>query len=104
MFTNIFLPPGSLSGGSVLVKQLFKLVWPKGQIIRTQESNQNILVICINSYLTSLAVTTIHYLRMIRSCESALSNFFIQFVVKFRALITGNHSRNTKSHEYLKIL
>ena len=28
MFTNIFLPPGSLSGGSVLVKQLFKLVWP----------------------------------------------------------------------------
>ena len=30
MFTNIFLPPGSLSGGSVLVKQLFKLVWPKG--------------------------------------------------------------------------
>ena len=30
MFTNIFLPPGSLSGGSVLVKQLFKLVWPYG--------------------------------------------------------------------------
>ena len=28
MFTNIFLPPGSLSGGTVLVKQLFKLVWP----------------------------------------------------------------------------
>ena len=29
MFTNIFLPPGSLSGGTVLVKQLFKLVWPR---------------------------------------------------------------------------
>ena len=28
MFTNIFLPPWSLSGGTVLVKQLFKLVWP----------------------------------------------------------------------------
>ena len=48
MFTNIFLPPGSLSGGSVLVKQLFKLVWPKlpidiGSLFKSSMSTTDIV-------------------------------------------------------------
>ena len=40
--SNIFLPPGSLSGGTVLVKQLFKLVWPKaGKKINIANNNDN---------------------------------------------------------------
>ena len=59
----IFLPPGSLSGGTVLVKQLFKLVWPKGARALKKKVRQEVgVVTCVNQLLMGAKRVGIKYL------------------------------------------